>query len=170
MTTRGFQKLHSDCNCPLLHPHPDPHQSPAAASLHLYSTAPPLNVHLKRRSRPGGAPFSSLHTSPPVWRKPRCFCWADWPGSVRGPDSIFLFARRRGCLSIGAASGGGLSGLLITVFSPACLPPPPDGLLHWLMGVKAGPEQPPRSAGLHDSSVTERQRNKQSTLTLQPNS
>lgn len=39
-------------------------------------------------------------------------------GSLEGVDSIFLFGRRRGCLCVAAASGGGLSGWLITMFPP----------------------------------------------------
>lgn len=39
-------------------------------------------------------------------------------GSLEGADSIFLFGRRRGRPCVAAASGGGLSGWLITMFPP----------------------------------------------------
>lgn len=68
--------------------------------------------------------ISPIHPHPPTFgKRPRCLCLGWLAGSVQGPDRIFLFARRRGCLSISATSGGGLSGLLITMFSPASLPP-----------------------------------------------
>lgn len=80
----------------------------------------PLNVHLKK-SRPGDGLVSSLHTSP-LFEKASVLLLGWLAGSVQGPDRIFLFAQRRGCLSISATSGGGLSGLLITMFSPALFP------------------------------------------------
>ncbi|CAB1454067.1 unnamed protein product [Pleuronectes platessa] len=54
-TTRGFQKPQNfipTVNATSFTPTLTPTRGPAAASLHLYSIAPPLNVHLKRRSRP----------------------------------------------------------------------------------------------------------------------
>lgn len=40
-------------------------------------------------------------------------------GSLEGADCIFLFGRRRGRPCVAAASGGGLSGWLITMFPPS---------------------------------------------------
>lgn len=65
--------------------------------------------------------ISPVHP-PTLGKRPRRLCLGWLAGSVQEPDRIFLFARRRGCLSISATSGGGLSGLLITMFSPASLP------------------------------------------------
>lgn len=75
----------------------------------------------KKESRPGEALVFSFHTSS-LFKKASVLLLGWLPVSVQGPDRIFLFAQRRGCLSISATSGGGLSGLLITVFSPASLP------------------------------------------------
>lgn len=75
----------------------------------------------KKRSRPGDALVSSLHTSP-LLEKASLLLLGWLAGSVQEPDMIFLFAQWRGCFSISATSGGGLSGLLITMFSPASLP------------------------------------------------
>lgn len=75
----------------------------------------------KKRSRPGDALVFSLHTSP-RYEKAWVVLLGWLVGSVQGPDRIFLFAQRQGCLSISPTSGGGLSGLLITMFSPVSLP------------------------------------------------
>lgn len=74
-----------------------------------------------KKSRPGDRLVSSRHTSP-LFEKASVLPLGWLAGSVQGPDRIFLFAQRQGCLSISATSGGGLSGLLITMFSPALFP------------------------------------------------
>lgn len=138
VTRSGFKNPHSSLSIyksSLLQPQPDllhpgrPSQSSSApAEVSLLSAISSRQLSFSssskcpsKKSRPGDRLVSSRHTSP-LFEKASVLPLGWLAGSVQGPDRIFLFAQRQGCLSISATSGGGLSGLLITMFSPALFP------------------------------------------------
>jgi len=126
VTRRGFKNLNSNLSTrekTTLFQHTSITQ-PRALQLQQrpplgWEPASPLKVHLKRGADP--VMLWSPHTSPLLEKASVVLlCWL--AASVQRPDMIFLFAQRRGCLSISATSGGGSSGLLITAFPPASRP------------------------------------------------
>lgn len=69
------------------------------------------------------SPYFTPHPHPkPPFEKASVLLLGWLASSEKVSDRIFLFAQQQGCLSISTASGGGLSGLLITMFSPVSIP------------------------------------------------